>query len=214
MTLSEYVAALKRGWWIVLATVLVAVACAFVLIVRQPDVYNASTQLFVASAAESKNPEELYQRNLIATQRVASYVTVINGDVVADRVADLLGVDDLDATVVTSVQAGTVVMVVTASGSDPQEAADVANGYAEVVPDVIAEIEQVDGGPPPVHVTVTDKADVPVHPLPTAKASRLAAAVILGLGLGLTIVVLREVLRRERATAARTAAGAGQDEGA
>lgn len=206
MTLSEYAAALRRGWIIILVTVAVALVCAGGVVLRKADVYSSTTRLFVASAVSNDKPEELYQRNLIAGSRVASYVSVISGNVVEDRVKEELGDTSLDASVAVAAVPDAVVIQVTASSSDAQRAADVAQAYAKVAPAVIDEIEQVDGGDPQVRLTVIDEAEVPSAPNPVAVLPTLVAAGILGLGLGLTIVVVREILRREREEAEASAA--------
>lgn len=206
MTLSDYLAAIKRGWWIILATLLVALVVAGAIVALQAGTYSASTQLFVASAVDTKNPEELYNRNLIATQRVASYVPVITGDVVAERVAEHMG-EAVGASVTVTVVPTTVVMEITASSADPEQAAAVANAYAEVVPDVIDELEDVPGGAAQVRVTAIDTAEVPTSPDSLSVPAKLGAVAILALGLGLTFVVFRETLRRERSEKLRAAGG-------
>ena len=137
MTLSDYVTTLRRGWAVVLATVVVALLCAGAVVVRQPDVYTSTTRLFVAAALGEEDPEELYQRNRIAIERVVSYVEVARGGIVADRVKDELGVSP---NVSVAAVPNTVVLEITATASDPQQAADVARAYAKVVPATIAEI--------------------------------------------------------------------------
>lgn len=204
MLLSDYVQAIRRGWVIIVVSVLLALAGAAAVELRKPDVYTASTQLFVASAVPTDDPEELYQRNLIAEQRVGSYVSVISGDVVAGRVAEELG-SDLGASVLVSAVPDTVVLQVTTTGSDPERVAEVARAYAEVAPQVIEEVDQVDGSGSQVRVTVVDVADVPSAPAPGSPIMLLIAASILGLGVGITIVIVREVLRRENAERARDA---------
>jgi succinoglycan biosynthesis transport protein ExoP len=198
VTLSEYVAALRRGWVVILVTVLVALVCAGVVTLRKPDVYSATTRLFVASAVGSEKPEELYQRNLIAASRVASYVAVINGNVVADRVQEELGDESVDASVSVTALPETVVLEVTATSSTAEGAAEVARAYAAVVPKVIDEIERVGDDPAQVRVTTIDEAEVPSAPVASAVVPTFAAAGILGLGLGLSIVFVRATLRRER----------------
>lgn len=202
MLLSDYLQALRRGWIIVLVSVLLALAGAAAIALRKTDVYTADTQLFVASAVPTDDPEELYQRNLIAAQRVQSYVSVISGDVVADRVAEELG-SDLGASVEVTVVPNTVVLQITTTGADPEQVAEVARAYAEVAPQVIEEVDQVDDSASQVRVTVVDDADVPSAPVPNSPLMLVVAATLLGLGLGFTIVMVREVLRRERADRAR-----------
>lgn len=200
MTLSDYVAALKRGWIIVLVSVVLALTCAGVLAMRKPEVYTSSTELFVAPALAGGNPDLLAQRNSVATQRVPSYVNVILGDAVANRVDEAVqGLGDASVSVVAL--PSTVVLQVTVTSAQAQHAADVARAYAEVVPEVVQELETVNGAPPQVRITTIDEADVPSSSSKASIVPSLVAGGILGLGLGFAIVMVREVLRRERAQA-------------
>ncbi|WP_107705069.1 YveK family protein [Nocardioides allogilvus] len=204
MLLSDYLAALKGGWKIILGILVAAVTLSFIPVLNSTPVYSSSTDLFVATSANTDDPEELYQRNAIAAQRVASYVSAASGDVVADKVAEALG-GDLDATVVAEAISGTVVIRITATGPDAERVRDVAAAYAEVVPGVIEDLEAVgDNTSAQVRVTVIDEADVPGE-TPRSYLPNIVLSLILGLGLGLVIVMLRETLRRER-RAARAAA--------
>lgn len=205
MTLSDYVAALKRGWIILLVTTALALACAGALVLRKPDVYTSSTELFVAPSLAGGNPDLLAQRNAVAAQRVPSYVNVILGDAVSQRVDEAVGgIGDASVSVVAL--PSTVVLQVTVTSAEAQHAADVAQAYAEVVPGVVEELETVNDAPPQVRVTTIDEADVPSAPGAVSVATPLLAAGILGLGLGFAIVMVREVLRRERVQAKETAA--------
>jgi len=200
VTLSDYVAALKRGWIIVLVSVVLALTCAGVLAMRKPEVYTSSTELFVAPALAGGNPDLLAQRNSVATQRVPSYVNVILGDAVANRVDEAVqGLGDASVSVVAL--PSTVVLQVTVTSAQAQHAADVARAYAEVVPEVVQELETVNGAPPQVRITTIDEADVPSSSSKASIVPSLVAGGILGLGLGFAIVMVREVLRRERAQA-------------
>ena len=200
MTLSDYVAALKRGWIIVLVSVVLALTCAGVLAMRKSEVYTSSTELFVAPALAGGNPDLLAQRNSVATQRVPSYVNVILGDAVANRVDEAVqGLGDASVSVVAL--PSTVVLQVTVTSAQAQHAADVARAYAEVVPEVVQELEAVNGAPPQVRITTIDEADVPSSSSKASIVPSLVAGGILGLGLGFAIVMVREVLRRERAQA-------------
>jgi capsular polysaccharide biosynthesis protein len=194
--LSDYLAALKGGWKIILGTTVVALGLALVPTVRDVPVYASSTELFVASSANTNDPEELYQRNVIAAQRMPSYVEAASGDLVADRVAEELG-DEMAASVVAESVAGTVVLRITASGPDAEHVRDVASAYADVMPSVIADIEDVgDPNAAQVRVTVIDGADLGTAS-PQSFLPSLVLGLVLGLGLGLVIVIARETLRRE-----------------
>lgn len=198
MLLSDYLAALRSGWKIILGTLVVSLGLAIAPTLGDAPVYSSSTDLFVAANADSGNPEDLYQRNVIVAQRILSYVELASGDVVADQVAEEIG-EDLGASVVAEAVPGTVVLRITASGPDPEQARDVAAAYTDVLPRVIAEID--DAGDPEsalLRVSVIDTADLPSTPASTSRVPNLVLGTVLGLGLGLVIVVLRETLRREQ----------------
>lgn len=197
MLLSEYLAALKGGWKIILAILLLALAISVVPVVRATPVYSSSTELFVAASANTNDPEELYQRNAIAAQRLLSYVEAASGSVVAEKVTDELG-GALDSSVVAEAVPGTVVLRITATGDDADRVREVASAYAEVMPEVIADIE--DTGDPDgaqLRVSVIDAAGTPTE-APRSVMPHLVLALVLGLGLGVGIVMLRETLRREK----------------
>ena len=198
MTISEYVDAIRRGWIIVAATVLVALVAGAAFVARQSDVYVSTTELFVAPASTDGNPDMVAQRAAVAANRVKSYVNVVSGDVVRSQVDEAVGgIGDAGVSVV--IPLDTVVVSISVTSADPEHAAEVAAAYAEVASDVIEEIETPDDASSTVKVTTVDEADVPTAPLARALTPVLAAAGILGLGLGLTLAVLREVVRRERA---------------
>lgn len=199
MTLSEYVDALRRGWMVIVATTVLALAAAAGLTLRHADVYTSSTQLFVSPASVEGDPDLLAQRAAIAAGRVSSYVAVVSGDVVRERVDAAVDGGIGDASVSVVVPLDTVVLSVSVTSADPDHAAAVAAAYADVVPDVVEEIETPDDGDAQVKVTTVDRADVPAAPVPTSVVAGLGAAGILGLGVGMTLAVLREVVRRERA---------------
>ena len=204
--LSDYVRAIKRGWVILLVTLAVALVLAAGVVFRKADTYTASTQLFVSAAVTDGDPEQVYQRNLIAAQRVTSYVSVVSGDVVQQRVSEELG-SDVDASVAVSIVPDTVIMNISVTGADADRVTEIARAYAEVVPSVIDEVEAVDESAPQLRVTVIDEADVPGAPDPKAVLPTFILAAILGLGLGFVLVVAREVLRRERAETTPEAEG-------
>lgn len=209
MTLSEYVDALKRSWIIVMTVVVIALAVAAGLVVRQADVYVTSTQLFVSPASTDEgNPDLLAQRAAIAANRVKSYVAVASGDVVRDQVDEVVGGIG-DAGVSVEVPLDTVVLSITVTSADADHAAEVAAAYADVVTDVIEEIETPADGGSTVKLTLVDKADVPSAPTVRAIVPVFLAAGLVGLGLGLTIAVLREVVRRERSQRRDDAPGVG-----
>lgn len=205
MTLTDYVDAVKRGWVIILVTVVLALAVSAGLVLRKAETYTSAAELLVAPAVTGSSEVQAAQSAALAS-RVASYVRVVSGDVVRGQVDEAVGGIG-DAGVSVAVLPGTFVLTLTVTSSDAQHAADVAQAYLDVVPTVIEEVD----AEAQIRVSTIDGAEVPSAPTSTSPVPTLVAALILGLGLGLTLVILREVLRRERRQAAM-AAGPDADE--
>jgi capsular polysaccharide biosynthesis protein len=212
VTLTEYIDALKNRWIAILvsAVVIMAIAASASLVLDRSKTYTSATQLFVTASVAKGNPDLMSQRNAIAQSRTASYVNVIEGSVVEDQVAAKIGEKSLsDDKIVVSVEPGTVVLKVAVTSASAKRAAEIATAYGEVVPAEVERLERIGAEDPQVAVSVIDEAAVAKSsdPVPYPLAWSLAAGLIFGLGLGFSIVIVREVLRRERAEAGAETAG-------
>lgn len=212
MTLSDYLAALRRGWIVILVSFLLVVGAAAALTLRGTDVYSATTQLYVGSASETDEAGSATERADIAGARAASFATVLGGSVALEQVQEEVGGSGDESVSVTSVPE-TVIIEVAVTSSDPQRAADVAQGYADIAPEVLEGLETGSSGRSAVRVTTVSEPTVPSAPAPQSRTRSLVAAGLLGLGIGVAIVLVRETVRRERAElearqrSAETAAG-------
>jgi succinoglycan biosynthesis transport protein ExoP len=206
VTLSDYLTAIKRGWIIILTAFVLAMVCATALVLGRSDstVYTVSARLYVetvAAAADTGDPSP----NLDFTMnRVASYAAVLGGNVVGEQVSESLGGRD-DESVSVSAPVGTVIVEITVTSGKAERAAEVARAYVDIAPSVIEDLDRIRGDQPRVEVTTLDEPGDPVAVPGSSPIPVLAAGAVLGLGLGFTIVMVREVLRRERAEARVTA---------
>jgi capsular polysaccharide biosynthesis protein len=201
--LNAYMSAIKAGWKIVLGALVVAVAVAALLSWRVTPSYASSTSLFVAAENGSENLNELYLRNALSQQRVASYAALAETDSVAAEVSKEVGFPVSAGAVTSVVLELTLIVQLTVTDGDPERAHAIATGYGEVLPRVVADLEQVgDTSEAPVELTVIDTADLPGAPTGTPVMRNFVAAVIFGLGAGIGIAVLRYVLVQEKKRAA------------
>lgn len=204
MTLTDYLAALRRGWRILLVAFLVAMACGTALVVARAQAattYTTTARLYVetvepASGADAaRTPGSDFTMN-----RAASYAGVLGGNVVAAQVADDLGSSG-DETVTVTAPVGTVIIDIVVTSGDPDRALDVAQAYVDLAPSVVEGLDQTAGGEPRVELTTVNEPGKPTASPAPSWLPILVAAGVLGLGLGFTIVMVREVLRRERTQA-------------
>ena len=137
MSADQLLITLWRRKWIVILTVLVATVATYVVSRQLPKVYEAEATLFVGNRSGSANDFEAIQSAQVLAR---TYAELIQSDNVADRVAEALPGDESAAEILerTSFRpiSDTQLLVVEAEGDTPEEAAELANTYAETfVPD-------------------------------------------------------------------------------
>jgi capsular exopolysaccharide synthesis family protein len=178
---------LWRRKWIVILTVLVATVATYVVSRGLPKVYEAEATLFVGNRSDSANDFEAIQSAQVLAR---TYAELIQSQNVADQVADALPGDETAAQILdrTSFRpvSDTQLLVVEAEGDTPEEAAELANVYAETFVSYAGEelAAETNG-----EVTLADRAQppgAPVRPRPTLYAAVMFVfALFLGAGLAL-----------------------------
>jgi capsular polysaccharide biosynthesis protein len=207
--LTDYWLAVKTGWKIVLGTLAVSLAAAAVLTWPSSPQYVSSTRLFMAAQVGSQDLEELYQRNAIVQQRVATYVEVATSSSVALKVGKTLGSRVDTGAVQAVVVPGTVILEISVTDSNPERAHDVAGAYAEVLPGAIEDLEQMGGSTEaPVQARVIDEPSLPASPVPSSVMRNLMLAVLLGLGIGVGLASLRYAIQQDGGAAEERITGA------
>lgn len=72
MTLYEYLVVIKKNWLLVLGLLLAFVTLSIIATFVIPPVYQAKTQLFVATRADANNPLQVQQAGAFSAARVKS----------------------------------------------------------------------------------------------------------------------------------------------
>ena len=197
MELRDYWLTIRRRWMIVVATLLVGIGVAGLVTWQTTPQYESSAQLFVRTTSSSAN--EGLTGGQLATQRVASYVTLVRTRDLAVRVSDELdgrvSVDEARGSVSAAVLPDTVGMVVTARNADPATAQVIAQAYADELSELVSEIESPgENRPAPISLRVVDEAQVPSDPVTPNVPLNLLLGLVVGLLLGLALAVLRDLL--------------------
>ena len=136
---------LRRWWLIVLSALIVAggsFAYAYYLV---EEMYQASSTIYVNNIKEGITVDSVTTSNLSVSQQLAhTYISIVKSDHVLDKVAEALDnrytVNNLKGMVTASQIGDTGIFSINIVSADPQEAAEIANTFAEVVPDVIGAI--------------------------------------------------------------------------
>jgi capsular polysaccharide biosynthesis protein len=165
----------RQRWPIVFACLAVAVLGVTAYHVSAERNYVASTELFLR-APDIKTSAGAYQGDLFSRQRAQTYVKMFHSDELAQMVVDRLGLNITAQQLASKVSAATVkntvLIDVSITDSNAQHAANVANGYGDVLATYIAKIENVSGdprvGPLVKVVTRADPASAKVSGYPTS----------------------------------------------
>lgn len=188
---------LRRGWLTVallgLLGVVVGVAVSFAV----PSRYDASSDVFFSVRA-SNSLNELSQGNAFVESRLRSYAAVVESPLVLQPVIDELGLETTVSELARHVQADpqldTVLMTITASSGDAEEATAIADAVVRSLDEAVSQIEESGGaleGAPTVTMTVTSEAVVPTAPAAPSRSMYGALGGVLGLAGGAVVAILR-----------------------
>ncbi|HXO57274.1 MAG TPA: hypothetical protein VN866_12135 [Mycobacterium sp.] len=176
----------RQRWPIVLACLAAAVLGVTVYHVSAGKDYVASTELFIR-APDMKTSVGAYQGDLFSRQRAQTYVKMFHSEELAQMVVDKLGLNitarQLASKVAATSVKNTVLIVVSISDGNAQHAANIANGYGDVLATYIAKIENISGdprvGPLVQMVTRADPASATVSGYPTSMVAFAALTMAL-----------------------------------
>lgn len=198
MTIRDQVDTLRRNWAILVVCLLVSVLGTAALLWRATPTYAASLRMFVSATGADAQLGGAYQSSLFTQDRVLSYAELVNSpDVTARVVKDLhLGVspDALAGEIKAAVPQNTVLIDVTVTDHNAGRASAVANAVGRAFPDVLARVEGDAKGHPLVTAAVVRPATTPGSPVSPHIKTDLVLAVLVGLGVGVALVFLREAL--------------------
>lgn len=198
MNLQDFVRLLRTRWITLSVTIIISVLCAVAVTLLTTPLYQASTRLFVSTAAGS-TLSETYQGNRYSQERVASYSELLTGQTLAQRTIDKLGLDmsaaELQANVSASSKLDTVLIDVAVLDRSPVRARDIANTLSDEFVVMVRELETPENGESPdARVVVEQRAAIPDHPVVPKTMRNIAIGLLLGVVLGVALAVLRDLL--------------------
>jgi capsular exopolysaccharide synthesis family protein len=195
--LRDYVKVVRRRWRVILVSLIAVVALASILTLRTTPEYESKARLFVSSTERSTS--DAYQGGLFSIQRVSSYADLVKGQELSSRVIDRLGLDmapaDLSKKITATVVPDTVILEVSATDPDPQQAQRIGQAVATELTQFVNELETPPGrSNAPIKASIVDAANLPQTPVSPQPLRNLGLALVLGLLLGVGLAVVRELL--------------------
>ncbi|MDJ0771448.1 MAG: polysaccharide biosynthesis tyrosine autokinase [Ilumatobacter sp.] len=132
MTLRDYLAVIRRRWWIVVGAFVVTTGIALGLSATQTAVYEAEAQMLV----QTRTTDSLFDtgvdlRGSDATRAVQTEIRVLEGERVQTRLEQNLGLDSPPPAVNARVLGATDVISVRVRSTNPETAQTLANAYVQ-----------------------------------------------------------------------------------
>ncbi|MDF3297631.1 polysaccharide biosynthesis tyrosine autokinase [Streptomyces tropicalis] len=212
MDLHGFLKALVRRWPTVLLCLVPTVGAALAVTFLSAPVYEARTQLFVATRS-GEDSAQLNQGQSFSQARVQSYAAIVPTRQVTEPVVKELGLhttpEELASQITAVAPLNTVLIDIAVRDTVPERAARIANAVAARFSAVVERLETPKHRPgtarskshaddetttSPVSLGVTETAVAPTHPVSPRPLLNLSAGVFGGLLLGAGSVVLRETL--------------------
>ncbi|CAL9677871.1 hypothetical protein SUDANB105_08182 (plasmid) [Streptomyces sp. enrichment culture] len=214
MDLHGFLKALARRRPTVVACLALAIGAALASTLLSTPVYEARTQLFVATRT-SEDTTQLNQGQSFSQARVQSYASIVNTRQVTEQVVRALQLqttpEELASRITARAPLNTVLIDIFVRDTEPERAARIANAVAKRFSTVVERLETpglpaeerpleksiaAPHPPPasPVSLGVTQDAVAPTAPVSPRPLLNLGVGALAGLLLGMGLVVLRETL--------------------
>ena len=127
MELNKYIFPLRKWWWLVAASTLVAAIFSSLSVLRQPTIYQARTTLLIGTTINDPNPSG--NELLLGQQLAAAYADLANREIVLNATKNALGMNQLPAYIARALP-NTQLIEITVNDTVPERAQIVANELA------------------------------------------------------------------------------------
>ena len=198
MTLQDFVTTLRKRWvYIVIPFLLLSVAAGVTSKLQTPMYTARASAFFALPFGQSAN--DLFQGSNYTQQQLGSFAALATEPIVLEPVISELRLDrtatELSRDVSAQTQADSAIVRVSASSSDPDEAATIANALVKQLGRAVQRLSpSTQGNKPSVVVTTEARAEPPTVQSSPNTARNILAAALAGLILGLLAALARERL--------------------
>ena len=127
MELNKYIFPLRKWWWLVVASTLIAAIFSLLSILRQPTIYQARTTLMIGMTINNPNPSS--NELMLGQQLAAAYADLANREIVRNATKNALGIGALPQYIAQALP-NTQLIGITVNDTDPLRAQAVANQLA------------------------------------------------------------------------------------
>ncbi|HEY5822674.1 MAG TPA: polysaccharide biosynthesis tyrosine autokinase [Propionibacteriaceae bacterium] len=196
MDLQSYLAAIRKGWLLLLATIVLGVGAGAALFLTTPAQYATTVDFYVSTPkTEGTNPQSSGQ---FAEARVNSYIALLSSDQLAKRVIESTGLDltpqQLAGKVTASAQINTVIVNATVTDSSPARSLQIAQGVADNFGRMVDQLDNAGRSDAIVVINVVSGPTLNNKPVSPDPRIYIGGGLAAGVLIGLAVVIIRELL--------------------
>jgi len=194
MELKDFVVALRKRWFVIVLLALVGAGWGYHQVSQLTPTYRSTSKVFV-SLTRGDTVAELVQGSTYTQNLVASFAQLATMPVVLDPVIKDLGLDTTAKSLAGVVQADAlldvVIIEISASSTDPEQAADIANAVAAQLSKTVRDVTPTTTtGGPSVNMTIVSQAAPARFPYSPNKKLGIAKPALIGTALGAALALL------------------------
>jgi diguanylate cyclase (GGDEF)-like protein len=194
MEMRFYLRIIKRGWWLILISALVAVNLSLVYsyYLTRPT-YEAVARFIVSPNTQNIESRDLINSLQVLDRRsiISTYAEILNSREIIQDTFNLLGVNPSQVnaykTLVTVLPDANIIRF-SVQGPDPKVAATLANGIGQNAIDFIKNLSVV------YNIEFLDKALVPTEPIQPKPIQNAGLALLVGIVVGVGLAIFRDQL--------------------
>ncbi len=188
---------LRYHWVVIVVSCVLGIVAGFGLARLATPEYTAKAEVFVMVTGGATTGEVAQSTNY-AQQQARNFSAVATREVVLERVIDELGLDltvgQLRPQVAASVPLNTTVIAITVTDESATRAAEIANGVATSLSEVVPELTPQVDDESPVQLQIIESAVPPSSPSAPSRPLYMFMGLLGGLAVAAVIVVLRGIV--------------------
>lgn len=194
MEIREYLDILKRGWWVVVAMVLLITGTGVYYSYAQTPIYESTTNFVVNPTLRvNETGDVLYSLDTLAsrTTLATTYANVLASRTTVETAASKLGVSPVlmeDYVVSAVVLPDSNIIQLTVRGPSPDLAADLANAIGRTGEQNVRNLQEI------YELRLVDTAVPNYEPVSPNHPIDITLSIMVGIAGGLAFITLREIL--------------------
>ncbi|HSY16179.1 MAG TPA: polysaccharide biosynthesis tyrosine autokinase, partial [Jatrophihabitantaceae bacterium] len=200
MTLRAYLRVMRERWKLVAFFVVLSIGLAIVITALTPKEYEATAQVYVASSTTG-DPLSVSEASLYLQSQVTTFAAIVTAPDVLSGIRTELNLSpsitdsDLKAKLTADAPAAQTLINIHATDKSADEAAAIANAASSAFVKAVEHYTTPPGSTAPsVQLFPTDPATAPSSPVSPVPVLNIAVGLFLGLLIGVSLAVVRDVL--------------------